>query len=55
MPINKTHVIIVANTLKKYMETIPPDRNVLTGGDQQPRTDKNHTGKRTALAQPINT
>jgi hypothetical protein len=48
-PINMMHAITIANALKEHMETILPDKRVLTGGhwnftlavqDRKNRTEK---------------
>jgi hypothetical protein len=58
MPINMMHAITIANTLKKHMETILPDRRALTGGHWNftlaVQGRENRTEKQTALAQQIN-
>jgi hypothetical protein len=59
MPINTTHAITVANTLRTHLANIPINRQILIGGDWNvtltPQDRENHAEKRTALAQLIST
>jgi exonuclease III len=57
MPINTTEATRVANALNTHLANIPTGRQILIGGDWNvtltPQDRKNHTEKRTALAQLV--